>query len=94
MFDMVVKAHLGSLTLEMPKIEENGESIYLIDNEMREGGDHLIEMTYRQVNILNIFYIYLNFRPPMKVQHSERNSLQMNNQLISSSKYSISIYIK
>lgn len=61
MFDMVVKAHLGSLTLEMPKIEENGESIYLIDNEMREGGDHLIEMTYRQVNNIKYFLYLFKF---------------------------------
>jgi hypothetical protein len=48
MFDMVAQAHLGSLTVEMPQIDNSGETIYLIDNEMREG-DHLIDITYKQV---------------------------------------------
>ena len=50
MCDMIVKAHLGSLTLEMPQIDSagNAQTIYLIENEMREG-DHLIDMVYKQV---------------------------------------------
>nr|CAD2162862.1 unnamed protein product [Meloidogyne enterolobii] len=49
MFDMIAKAHLGSLTLEMPQIDSSGkaQTICLIDNEMREG-DHLIDMVYKQ----------------------------------------------
>lgn len=47
---MIAKAHLGSLTLEMPQIDSSGkaQTICLIDNEMREG-DHLIDMVYKQV---------------------------------------------
>lgn len=44
---MVAQAHLGSLTVEMPQIDETGDTIYLIDNKMLEG-DHLIDITYKQ----------------------------------------------
>jgi hypothetical protein len=54
MFDMVAQAHLGSLTVEMPQIGssagmDDGDSLYLIENEMREGS-HLIDITYKQVD--------------------------------------------
>lgn len=47
---MVIQAHLGSLTLEMPQIESIGSAntLYLIDNKMQKG-DHLIDVTYKQV---------------------------------------------
>jgi hypothetical protein len=59
MFDMVAQAHLGSLTVEMPQIDNSGETIYLIDNEMREG-DHLIDITYKQVGHI-AYYLNLIF---------------------------------
>jgi hypothetical protein len=57
MFDMIAKGHLGSLTLEMPQIDSNGnaKTIFLIENEMREG-DHLIDMIYKQV----FYFLNLN----------------------------------
>lgn len=50
MFDIVLRAALGSMTVEMQQMDSVSSStktIYLIDNEMREG-NHLVDFTYKQ----------------------------------------------
>uniref|UniRef100_A0A1I8B4S6 FSA_C domain-containing protein n=1 Tax=Meloidogyne hapla TaxID=6305 RepID=A0A1I8B4S6_MELHA len=82
MFDMIAKAHLGSLTLEMPQFDSSGkaQTICLIDNEMREG-DHLIDMVYKQdvLNDLKNFSDRLqrklaNIKPPQIEQASPQTA--------------------
>ena len=86
MFDMVVQAHLGSLTLEMPQIEsaDSAETLYLIDNEIQKG-DHLINVTYKQV--FKTFYVNtMLFRQRKKVPLSKPSLLQTNSLCTFSSK--------
>ncbi|KAI6171306.1 hypothetical protein M3Y97_01056900 [Aphelenchoides bicaudatus] len=59
-FDMVVRSHLGSITVEMPKYKSllpNRDILYLIDNPGAESDEHLMEMLFVQANKESPFFV-------------------------------------
>jgi hypothetical protein len=57
---MVVKSHLGSITVEMPTFRsllEGRETLYLIDNPKEKNTEHLMEMIFVQANKESPFFV-------------------------------------
>lgn len=80
-FDLVVSAHMGSLTVEMPKFKSltaERDHLFLIDNAHAEG-DHLIQMKYVQV-LLNepTRHAHALFRPTLRAHSLPLSTTQPN----------------